>query len=263
MTVLSKMQGKLRSLSALMEFRRHLCNGVAVWKAYRASEPLPMLKFRSGVTLAHAPEDDPVSLFREIFVARVYAPAWFYSPSETDRLIDIGANIGSFALFIQVEARGAHVDCYEPAPDARTRLLHNVEANDLRGMVRVYAEAVSRNDGHARMQLCGLSKDRTLSNAGESVATVPLDTAVSRIDRVDYLKIDAEGAEADILEGASPATLSAVRRVAIEYHNQITPDALGRCRRVLERQGFATRVDLHYSPTDTGMLYATRLGSTF
>lgn len=89
------------------------------------------------------------------------------------------------------------------------------------------------------------------------VRTIDLNEVVKRADRpVALLKIDTEGAEADILDGATAETLARVRQVVLEYHNQLCPDALDRCRRVLSRAGFSCRV--HQANADQGLLYARR-----
>jgi hypothetical protein len=38
------------------------------------------------------------------------------------------------------------------------------------------------------------------------------------LDRIDLLKLDCEGGEYTILEGAAPATLARVERLCLEYH---------------------------------------------
>ena len=56
---------------------------------------------------------------------------------------------------------------------------------------------------------------------------------------VALTKIDAEGAEADILDGrASGKTLQRISQFVIEYHDNLCPDALARCQRVLASAGF-------------------------
>jgi hypothetical protein len=74
-----------------------------------------------------------------------------------------------------------------------------------------------------------------------TVSTVSLDEIIERCEEdgaVGLVKIDAEGAEADILEGAQPRTLRAVRQFVIEYHDLLCDHALARCERLLANAGF-------------------------
>ena len=70
------------------------------------------------------------------------------------------------------------------------------------------------------------------------------------------LKMDTEGAEADTLEVATPATLGAIRQVILEYHDTLCPEALARCKKVLEGAGF--RCHVCPSNENQGLIYARR-----
>lgn len=61
--------------------------------------------------------------------------------------------------------------------------------------------------------------------------------------RIHMLKIDTEGAEVSILDGASDDVLRAVDNAAIEYHHNLVPGAFARYRAVLDAEGiiYATR----------------------
>ena len=75
------------------------------------------------------------------------------------------------------------------------------------------------------------------------VSVVGLDEVATRVGNrpIDLLKIDAEGAEADILEGASADTLARIRSIVLEYHDDLVPDAKDRCLRVLRAANFHAR----------------------
>ena len=66
------------------------------------------------------------------------------------------------------------------------------------------------------------------------VPAVTLQTVAARTSgRIGVLKLDCEGAEAEILEAAGP-TLESVERIVVEYHAALLPDVVPRIRRVLE-----------------------------
>ena len=96
-------------------------------------------------------------------------------------------------------------------------------------------------------------------HAAGTYASMSLDDlfALFAIDRCDLLKIDAEGAEYEILLGARPETLAKVRHIAIEYHvglNEHRPEELEDAPR---RLGFAVT---RFPPLDVegGHLHASR-----
>jgi hypothetical protein len=89
------------------------------------------------------------------------------------------------------------------------------------------------------------------------VTTVSLDDVVARCtegEAIRLLKIDAEGAEGEILEGASSSTLSRIDQMVVEYHDSLVPQVRERCCAVLERAGFQY-VARAITP-DSGLLYA-------
>jgi FkbM family methyltransferase len=122
--------------------------------------------------------------------------------------VDIGANVGVYALKAAKELGEAGlVVAVEPFLDTACRLLGNVRSNGCRN-VRVRNVSIGRNTQEAKLYLNkGKPHSFGLLPVGDaesiSVLSVSLDD-LSRwesLERLDYLKIDAEGAEAAILEG--------------------------------------------------------------
>ena len=144
-----------------------------------------------------------------------------YEPEETRLLekvlrpgmtfVDIGANIGYFTL-VGARAVGStgRVIAFEPTPSAFRLLTKNIAANGF-AQVAAFPNAVTNRNASATLFLDARSPVHSSvseANIGESagsvtVETVSLDTFLPsiEIDRVDVVKIDAQGAELQILEG--------------------------------------------------------------
>jgi hypothetical protein len=97
----------------------------------------------------------------------------------------------------------------------------------------------------------------------ESIApTISFNEVVARCAcPVELVKIDAEGAEADILEAASTSVIRRVRQVVLEYHDPLVPGSLARCERVLVGAGFHSLARSDPSRPGLGILYAARESS--
>jgi hypothetical protein len=68
----------------------------------------------------------------------------------------------------------------------------------------------------------------------QAVRAVTLQTALERCgSRIALLKLDCEGAEADIIAAAGPA-LESIDRIVAEYHSDLVPDVIPRMRRALD-----------------------------
>lgn len=236
-----------RTLQQILTLARSFTNWPSVWLATRGRTTLPPLVLRCGLTVHHEPGDDPLFLFREIFLEHCYVHDDFYLPDPGDTVLDVGANIGMFMLYLQSRARGIRVHCFEPASSTRRCLMRNVETNHLERYVSVHEVAVSGTRGMAHLKAAPMSGQRSFfasqfvyPDRQESVRCVPLDEALEACatPTVDLLKVDVEGAEIDIFEGATPAMWSRVRRVSVEFHDLIRPGCRDRVTRVLRAQGF-------------------------
>jgi FkbM family methyltransferase len=266
MTVSEWVFFKYQAARTLGRMMRWLSNWREVWSAYRVGLPPPPLRFREGFTLHHGQLDSPVSLLREVFGERHYR-RHIESPLD-GVLIDIGANIGAVTLDWASRSGRLHVHAYEPNPATNSVLRHNVEANGLSDRVTIHQEAVGREPGQLRLWTNVQSMTTTAYTDApptpEAVATyvplVDLNEVVRRAgDRpVSLLKMDIEGGEADTLEGATPATLGALRQVILEYHDGLCPNASGRCRKVLEQSGFHCL--MRPMNAQHGLIYARRNG---
>ncbi|MBI3451255.1 MAG: FkbM family methyltransferase [Rhodospirillales bacterium] len=121
--------------------------------------------------------------------------------------IDIGANYGvySLALAIGAGAKG-HVFAFEPASDTAAFLRKSVALNHLPWITVVQA-ALSDRIGEAVL-VGQQAETKALQpglpvGTGEAVVVTTLDAwaAPKRLPDVDFVKIDAEGAEASIIAG--------------------------------------------------------------
>src|SRR5215472_4872541 len=131
----SKIKGKIYAAHSIIQFMQYFTNWREVWAAYRSGVAIPALEFRKGLKLFHGEGDDAVLLFREMFVERPYTRESFYVPKPGDTVVDLGANIGGFALYLLSLTRGINVHCFEPAAATRAILERNVAANHLEDVV--------------------------------------------------------------------------------------------------------------------------------
>lgn len=118
--------------------------------------------------------------------------------------LDVGAHIGYYSLYML--PRVLHVFAFEPDPRVRALLEKNVSG---RGSIEVISSAVGAAQGRALFTLEGDSEISHLSKEGEAncdqiaVDVVTLDAFVAeRGLTVEAIKIDVEGHDSDVIEGA-------------------------------------------------------------
>ena len=152
---------------------------------------------------------------RDVYIAPTLARYRLWEPAETalflrllrpgDRVVDVGAHVGYFTvLFSRLCGAGGFVHAFEPEP-ANYRLLRaNLLVNDCRN-VEALELAASDAAGTEGLFLspCNGGDHRLSFEEGRArceVRTTRLDEALGE-QRVDFVKIDAQGAEPRILQG--------------------------------------------------------------
>jgi FkbM family methyltransferase len=146
-----------------------------------------------------------------------------------DIVVDIGGNIGTFATYAAAVCRASRVLVFEPFPENFAMLTRNVEENGLQ-MVTCVNEAVYGVRGQLPFHV------HSIDSGSHSLATLAIEQKSGRsievqcctlgdvfdrfgLDVIDYLKMDCEGAEYDILNASGASLLKRVRRISMEYHN--------------------------------------------
>ena len=136
------------------------------------------------------------------------------SPGET--FLDVGANVGLFSVAVGAKSKGmsCSIHAFEPCPQTFAILEKNIALNDL-NCAHTHTVAISDQKGQAVLCVNAPFKDGLNSLArpshsdaevvGEtSVQTISLDAFLEeqKVQRVDIMKIDVEGAELHVCRGA-------------------------------------------------------------
>jgi FkbM family methyltransferase len=162
-----------------------------------------------------------LNIYHEIFVARCYDPA--LPRGGVPRIIDVGSNIGLFALRAKQAAPEAIVACFEPFPLNFNRLRDNVALSRLAG-VSCYRQGIAGSCRSARLHINptnagGHSLKRQLAGPDTvDIDLIDLSTALGRMPdgRCELLKLDCEGAEEEIIRSLTPELASRIERIIYE-----------------------------------------------
>lgn len=147
-------------------------------------------------------------------------------------VLDVGANIGLSALALAPLLPRGRVLALEPSPRTVAALRRTLALNRLEDCVVVEPVAVGATQGEAAFHAAGhsagahLMDPNTLGAASLPQVMVPvetLDALVARhaLTRLDFIKIDVEGFETEVLDGAR-ATLGRFRPLVFAEFNAWT-----------------------------------------
>ena len=193
---------------------------------------------------------------REIFFDKAYAK--YFDVKKGDTVVDIGAHIGLFALYAQSKG-AARIFAFEPNPANFDALMQNISLNNVKNirplMVAIFPGLTST------VFHIPTSKYKDRSSAFEIVKEahedirvdcISLDDFANRNDlkRIEFMKLDAEGAEHKIL--AESNCMNTVQKVVVEAHD-IDGHPKEEVEGQLKRCGFHTKAVA--APTDGLTMY--------
>ena len=169
-----------------------------------------------------------------------------YSLKKGDIVVDCGAYIGEFALYAAraVGPAGA-VIAFEPDPTIFGKLKANVMLNGLENVVMVNKGAWSA-DGV--LQFVGdnvRGYSFMFADKGEGAIDIPvasLDNELERlgVKKVDFIKIDVEGAELELIKGAEKTLKeNDVKAAVASYHVVDGKKACAEVERMFRSLGYA------------------------
>jgi FkbH-like protein/FkbM family methyltransferase len=252
----------------------------------------------NGLEIVHLNGYETDYLYREIFEEQCYLRHGV-SLRDGATVVDIGANIGMFSLFVMSRIAGARIYAFEPAPAVHELLKANCEAYS--GNARAFNAGVADRPGTASFTFYEKSSvfsgfhsdeadDRRAieavvrsvladhSPADDDIAALTAErlrrtrhecrlTTVSELireeglERIDLLKIDAEKSELAIVQGIAEEDWPKIQQLVLEVHDP-SGEAVRRMEQTLAARGYRCVVEQQALLERAGLynLYATRSG---
>ncbi|MDY6874649.1 MAG: FkbM family methyltransferase [Chloroflexota bacterium] len=180
-------------------------------------------------------------------------------------VIDIGAGIGEFAILVAKEHPSSQVYAYEPFPESFVLFQENLNLN-MTENIRAFQMAVGSKSGKMMLATTGEAVQHTTTHSTVSgsatsmieVQGLSLDDLfqISGIGHCDFLKIDCEGCEFEILFNASQVTLRNIDHICLEYHDGVTEFSHQDLAQFFEKRGFQVRLTRNPVHRHLGFLHA-------
>lgn len=156
--------------------------------------------------------------YKELFEDEIY---FFKADTDAPLIVDCGANIGLSVLYFKSLYPNARVIAYEPDAENMQFLKRNIALNNLTG-VECRQKAVWINNEELQFASDG-TQGSSIASGNPTSPTVKVKAErladVVRNTKVDFLKIDIEGAESDVLHDCAPF-LQNVQYLFVEYHGK-------------------------------------------
>lgn len=127
-----------------------------------------------------------------------------------DHVVDVGSSVGLHTLALaRAAGAGGRVDAFEAEPRLAPNLQRMLDVNGL-SQVNLHAFAVGAEDGSTSFHVARTIGHSSLYSLGAEdlvreeveVEVRALDSVIGSTESVDFMKIDVEGAELDVIRGA-------------------------------------------------------------
>ncbi|PIS12437.1 hypothetical protein COT70_00905 [candidate division WWE3 bacterium CG09_land_8_20_14_0_10_47_33] len=205
-----------------------------------------------------------LKLRRDVCDSLIFAEVWWLNAylkglkglKDGAVVLDAGAHIGLFSIFVASKFVGVRVFAFEPEPSNFALLKENIKNNYLQDKIfpfKVALAAESRgrvkffahpdNLGMHTLAMSGKGSSKTVKEASSFEAdTVTLEEIFkkNKLPRCDLLKMDCEGCEYPVLLSTPESVLKKIGCLTLEYHPGGDIQEVGHR---LERVGFKTRFD--------------------
>lgn len=204
------------------------------------------------------PTDELV--IREVVLNKVYGEQESFKDKT---VVDLGANIGAFSVYAALG--GATVHAFEPQPSNFDVLTKNIEKFGLQNVVNLHNVAVSTKE--EKLWICddggnSFCTDSKTDFNNVEVQAFSLDQILSDFDEVDFIKIDIEGLECEVILSASNETINKIGSFGMEFHGN-HPDWSKMVRRLSSRMPVLILSNEEDNGVWGGMLWGSKNGGVY
>lgn len=188
--------------------------------------------------------------YPDIFVREIYK---FRQQSQTPVIIDCGANIGLSVLYFARHYPDATIIAYEPDEQNIAILKKNIDKNFPHNQnIQLRQNAVWIEDADISFFSNGTESSSIINDSGNAqsitVKAVRLKNVLQQYTAIDFLKIDIEGAEYEVIKDCAQE-LEHVNNMFLEYHG--TADETYKLRELMDivaDAGFCIYISLAAEP---------------
>ena len=223
-------------------------------------------EFRNGTKCIIRNRSDTV-VFLENFFLDNYDRKEGFSIKENDMVIDIVAHVGYFTIYAAKKAKNGKILSFEPSKESFNVLKNNLKINNIQN-VNVENIGVRSKSGASILYVdknneignSMFSDDENLIKENVQVTSVKEIVKKYKIESIDLLKLDCEGAEYEIILELPTTILNKIKRISMEVH-KIDNFDIDDIEKFLTKNNFQVKREylLSESPTNWPMLYAKNL----
>ena len=220
----------------------------------------PIFETKTGLKIKIRKDSTDLMALTHVWLIEEYKTQNFQIKNN-DVIIDVGAHIGLFSLYASQFCKTGSIYSFEPVKENYDLFLENIQMNSLK-QIKPFNLAVSSSNSDITLYL---NEDESgHSMFSESLKSITAKSTSlqkffddNHIQNCNFLKLDCEGTEYEILETLPISYFKKIEKIVIEYHMADThPELLSKLKKLLISQNYNIEIKKLFS--DIGFLYASK-----
>lgn len=252
-----------RVYKTIMSLKNNFENWDDILKRQLKGLSLPKLKLSSGL-LIEVINVNGLRIHNEIYIQNIYEDG-SVKINEGDVVLDVGANIGVFSLYAS-DKKASHVYSFEPDEANFNYLSKNVCNNNFKDKITIFNFGLANSTGNRYLKIANipgghqmLRDGEDFSDKDESISTKTFSDFVNEngVNHIDFVKMDCEGAEGEILESLTKEHFDMIQKFAVEFHDNRSTLNHVEILNLLKTSGFQTKLKWNGS-SNYGYIFAEK-----
>jgi len=213
---------------------------------------------RTGLKIKIRSDSTDFMAFTHVWLIEEYSNTGF-DICDSDVVIDVGAHIGLFALFASQFCKNGKIYCFEPIKENYDLLISNIAINNIAN-VSAFNLAVTERALPVKIFLNEDEAGHSMFDQNSDFVEAQSTTMKKIFDdngivKCDFIKMDCEGAEYEIIRTLPEEYFKKIQKMIIEYHMaEKKPELLQELVSILRSHLFTVRHKTLFK--DIGFLYA-------
>ena len=224
------------------------------------SDKFPVFETYTGLKIKIRKHSTDLMALTHVWLIEEYKSKNF-EINDTDVIIDVGGHIGLFSLYASQFCKNGLIFTFEPVPENYDLLVDNIKSNNLTH-IKPFNLAVSNSNSNVKLYLNDDEAGHSMFSKSSKTITVDSISLQqifddNNIENCNFLKLDCEGTEYEILQNLPLSYFNKIEKIVIEYHMADShPELLENLKKLLISQNYSLKTKKLFS--DIGFLYASK-----
>lgn len=202
-----------------------------------------------GLKFFIRPRTTDLYILAEVFEEKCYQPTLKLKKEKVKLIVDLGAHLGSFSVWANQTFQPKKIISVEMEKNNLEMLRQNIAVNKLSNKIKIIGKAIYPQNTQMKLKkhhfdLGAHQLDDSNNNQQEEIETISLAKLIkeNRIKKIDFLKVDIEGAEKDLLTSKNKNLFkNLVEFIIMEVHSS-SHLSKEDSKEYFERLGFTTKI---------------------